>query len=203
MFVRVRPESADLINRFPVDCGQLRFVNPPEANGINGEARRFDYYLNAAAILLTLGRDADALELAGFAASTTQENAALHYVKGVAHWRLGDANRAEQELRKAADQNSLDASSALARFYDSRRQYADEVAVLEHAANVSLTPYTFYLKLGYAEIAQGRSDEALAAFDKAEASSPYVGEAYDSYGYGAAFRQQISEGRSLARQNSR
>ncbi len=201
VFVRLRPETADLINRFPVDCDSVRFENPPETNGSRGRAEQFDYYLNAAAILVSLGRHSEALAAAEHAEKLFGESAAAHYVKGVSLWRLGDTSSAEQELRKAADLQSMDASSMLARLYESKGQYANEVAVLERAASLSLTPYQFYLRLGFAQLAAGNPPQALAAFDKAEVWNPYVDDAYDAEG-GAAFRQQIAEGRSRAQRRS-
>jgi tetratricopeptide (TPR) repeat protein len=198
LFVRVRPDTLSLIGRLQLDCNTVRFDAPPAATGSRGRAEQFDYYLNAANILMMLDRDRDALEAAERAGHIFQNNPSLHFLKGISLWKTGRVNEAEQELRQAVDLGSLDASISLAEIYRLQGRYADQVSNLEHAADLSVMPESIYLKLGYAQLAIGRPDKALSSFDNAEKASPFVGEAYT---YGAGFRQSLAEGRAEARRN--
>jgi hypothetical protein len=196
VFVRVRPDTMNLISRLQLDCSTVRFDAPPDGTGSRGRAAQFDYYLNAAVILSNLGRDHDALEATEHAGRLFQNNSGLHFVIGISLWHMGRLIEAEQELRRAVDMRSIDAALSLARFYELQGRYADQVSTLEHAADLSLTPYSIYAKLGYAQLAMGKPDKALTSFDDAEKASPFVGEAYAD---GSEFRRMLAEGRAEAR----
>jgi len=143
-----------------------------------------------------LDRDRDALEATEQAEHIFQDNAFLHYAKGVALWDLGQTDNAEKELRRADELGSEDAAVALARNYELKGRYAEQAAVLSHAAERSATPYLIYLNLGYAQLAMGLPDRALKSFDQAESTSPFVG---DAAAQGAAFRARVADGREAAR----
>jgi hypothetical protein len=196
IFVRVQPETIGLTSRSQVNCSTARFSSPPVAYGVRGKAEQFDYYLNAAAILLMLDRDRDALEATEQAEHIFQDNAFLHYAKGVALWNLGRMDNAEQELRRSVELGSEDASVALARNYQIKGLYSEEAAALSYAAERSPTPHMIYLNLGFAQLAMEKPEMALKSFDKAESASPYVGEAAHD---GVEFRARIAEGREGAR----
>jgi tetratricopeptide (TPR) repeat protein len=198
IFVRVRPDTLSLISRLQLDCETVRFDALPAAAGSRGRAEQFDYYLNAAAILMALERYRDALEEVEHAERIFQDNPFLHFAKGLSLGNTGYSNEAEQELRRAVDLGSEEASLSLAELYRLQGRYADQASTLEHAADRSTTPPLIYVELGYAQLAMGRPDKALISFDKAERANPYVGEAES---YGAKFRQRIAEGRAEARYN--
>jgi len=196
IFVRVRPETLDTISRLQVDCNTVRLEVPAVASGGRSRAEKFESQLNAAAIFLMLDRDRDALEATEQAEHIFQDNAFLHYAKGVALWDLGQTDDAEKELRRADELGSEDAAVALARNYELKGRYAEQAAVLSHAAERSATPYLIYLNLGYAQLAMGLPDRALKSFDQAESTSPFVG---DAAAQGAAFRARVADGREAAR----
>jgi tetratricopeptide (TPR) repeat protein len=197
VFVRVRPETESLIERLQVNCDTVRFDNPPAVRGIRGRAERFQYHLNAAAVLLMLARPQDALESARKAESIFEENKTLHYVKGAALLYTGQLNEGEQELRRAVELGSMDSALFLATYYQQQGRLGDQTAALERAADLSdFPPYSIYLRLGYAQLAQGRPERALASFDRAEKETPQVEETELS---GTGFWQNLETGRAAAR----
>ncbi len=200
LFVRVTPDTAGLISRLKIDCNQTKFDSLPAANGIRGRAEQFNYYLNAAAILVVLNRNVEALDALGRAGRIFSENAFLHYAKGTALRSIGDWPEAEVELRTSIKLDSDDAPYALARLYDQQGRYAEEAAVLSRAAERSSQPHWLYVKLGYAQLALGLPRLALHSFDEAEKASPYENEATE---LGASFQAQIAEGRRRARQSAK
>jgi tetratricopeptide (TPR) repeat protein len=147
---------------------------------------------------MELGRYNDALDAEQHAENIFQNNLTLHHVKGILLLNLGRGSEAEQEFRRAVDLGSVDASLSLAEFYRSQGRYADQVAALEHAVDISMSPASIYLKLGYAQLAMGRPEKALNSFDDAEKTSPFVGEAGAA---GAVFFQSLAAGRAEARRN--
>ena len=198
LFVRVTPDTAGLTRRLQIDCTQTKFDTPPTSHGYRGRAERFNYYLNAAAILVVLNRNAEALDALAHAERIFSENAFLHYAKGTALQSIGDWPEAEQELRTSIKLESEDAPYPLARLYEEQGRYAEEVALLSRAAERSSQPYLLYAKLGYAQLALGLPRLALHSFDKAEKARPY---GYEATERGASFQAQIAEGRRRARQD--
>lgn len=198
LFVRVTPETSGLIRRLQIDCNKTKFDSPPASDGDRGRAERFDYYLNAAAILVVLNRNVEALDELEQAGCIFSENAFLHYAKGTALQSIGHWPEAELELRASIKLGSYDAPYALARLYDQQGRYADEAVVLSRAAERSSQPHWLYLRLGYAQLALGQPRLALHSFDQAEKASPFGNEVTD---LGASFQAQITEGRRRARQD--
>jgi len=198
VFVRVTPNTAGLIRRLQIDCDKTKFDSPPPSNGNRGSAERFNYYLNAAGILVVLNRNAEALEALAQAERIFSENAFLHYAKGTAFQSTGHWPEAELELRTSIKLDSEDAPIALARLYDQQGRYVEEAAVLSRAVERSSQPHWLYVKLGYAQLALGLPLLALHSFDLAEKASPFGNEATE---LGASFQAQIAEGRRRARRD--
>jgi tetratricopeptide (TPR) repeat protein len=199
VFLRVTPDTAELVRRLQIDCRKVRFDGPP-ASAKSGRAQQFRYLINAAAILIVLDRNTEALQLVERAERIFSDNAFLHYAKGVALDNLGRSTDAERELRFAIDVGSDDAALALARHYEEEGRYAEEVDILSRTAERATLPYLLYLRLAYAQLYSGHPDLALASFDKAERESPFAG---DAYSLGTDFRAQIAEGRQRALLESR
>jgi len=196
VFLRVAPETADLVGRFGIDCRTVRFADPPAAAS---GPDQFRHLLNVGTILIVLDRNEEALQHLEKAERIFAENAFLHYAKGIALGNLGFAKDSEQELALSVKLGSTDdAPPALARIYDREGRYAEEEEVLERAAEQSTTPHWFYLMLGNVELKLKRPDLALASFEKAEQTSPFRGEAYS---LGSEFRKQIADGKAQAIKN--
>ncbi len=196
IFVRVKPETAALLSRLQIDCNNIRFDHPPEITGNGRRAEAFHYYLNAAYILLALGKPAEAMDSLDRAGRIFTDNAFLHFARGFALQNLGRWTEAEPELNTAIEFGSENATGALALQYEQLGRYADEARILYRAAERSDRPHWLYLRLGYAQLALGQPQEALISFDRADKESPFVG---DAAVLGEAFREQIAEGRRRAR----
>lgn len=197
VFVRVRPETASLVERLQVDCKSVKFTTPPAANGMRGRAEQFNYYRNAAAILIVLGRNEEALHELELAGGIFDESGSLHYLKGLALLYTGSAAEAEQELRTSLRIEPFDQSSlALAGLYKQQGRYSEAVAVLRKATEYSIHPYRLYLDLGVAELYAEEPEQALASFDLAEKQSPFVGVGAE---FGRDFLGRVAAGREEAR----
>ncbi len=197
VFVRARPETAGLLSRLQIDCNDLRLDHPPAVTSNRGRAQAFHYHLNAAYILLALGKPAEALQSLNSAGSIFSESAFLHFAKGLALQSVGRWDDAERELYTAHELGSDNAALALAVHYQQLGRYADEARILSRAAERSDRPHLLYLRLGYVQLEMGQPHEALLSFDQAEKESPFVGEAA---ALGEDFRAQLAEGRRRARE---
>jgi tetratricopeptide (TPR) repeat protein len=199
VFVRVRTDTADLVRRLQFDCDTVRFDSPPVSRGLRGRAERFQYYLNAASILIMLDRTRDAMEALERAEGIFSDNPFLHYAKGVVLQNLGHLDQAEQELLISVELGSDDASLALARYYHQQRRYVDETRILAHAVETSTSPALLYVDLGYAQLAMGMPDKALISFDQAERESPFD----EATAGGADFQERVAQGRAEAHRSLR
>ena len=195
IFVRVKPETSELQRRLQIDCGSVRFDNPPAATGLRGRADAFRYSVNAAYILLALERPSEALDAAERAARIFSGSASAHFIRGFALENLGRWQEAEAELGTASELGSEDAALALSAQYEQHGRYQEEERVLKRAAEKSDRPYFFYMRLGYAQLRLHDPQQALISFGRAEDESPFVGEAAT---LGDAFRAQLENGRQQA-----
>jgi len=197
IFMRVKPETTALLGRLQIDCNNIHFNHPPEITCNRGRSEAFHYYLNSAYILLALGKPSEALDSLDRAGSIFSDSAFLHFARGFALQNLGRWAEAERELYTSSEFGSENAALALAGQYEQLGRYGDEARILYHAAERSDRPHWLYLRLGFAQLAQGQPQEALISFDHAAKESPFVG---DAAILGEAFRAQLAEGRRRARQ---
>lgn len=198
VFVRVKAETKELVQRLQIDCGSVEFRDPPEGAS---DAERFRYLLNVGTILVVLDRNENALQRLEGAERIFADNAFEHYAKGIALGNVGSAKESARELLRSIELGSTDdAPAALARIYDEDGRYQDEAEILRNAADLSNRPHWLYLMLGNVELKLGSGDLALAAFENAERESPFMGEAYEM---GTEFRAQVAAGRERAMKMSR
>jgi len=197
VFLRVAPETTDLLGRLQIDCKTVQFAHPPATASA---PEQFRYLLNVGTILVVLDRNAEAMERLEKAESIFTENAFLHYAKGIALGNMGFVKDSERELLTSVKLRSTDdAPPALARMYDQDGRYAEEAQILKSAADRSNRPHWLYLLLGNVDLKLGRAGLALAAFHNAEQTSPFQGEAYS---LGTEFRSQIAAGKQRAMEMS-
>jgi tetratricopeptide (TPR) repeat protein len=194
VFLRVVPETANLINQLQIDCKTVQFEDPPATFR---KAEQFRYLLNVAALLIVFDRNTEALHRLDQAERIFSENPFFHYAKGIALGNLGFPADSERELHASIELGFTDdAPVALARLYDGQGRYAEEAQVLGRAAEQSAsTAHVLYLMLGNVQLTLGRADLAFTSFNEAEKESPFIG---DAYPLGAEFRAQIAEGRQRA-----
>ncbi len=193
VFVRVSPETTDLVHRLEIDCRTVQFADPPATAS---RAAQFRYLLNVGTIFIILDRNDEAMQRLEKAEQIFAENAFLHYAKGIALGNMGFAKDSERELLTSIKLGSIDdAPAALARMYEQDGRYAEEAEVLKSAADQSNRSHWLYLMLGNVEVRLGRADLALKSFQKAERECPFRGEAYL---LGEEFRSQIAAGKQRA-----
>lgn len=195
IFVRVRPETADLISRLQIDCDRIAF-DGPITTGLQSKSYQFNYYLNTSAILVTLGRDSEALHNLNLAEAISSENGYLHYVKGVLLLRSGETDGGERELRRSLQLSPSDVTAlAMVALYRRQGKNAEAIDVLRHQAEVSPQPYELYFEIGSIQLEMQRPEDALRSFDLAAKDNAFLGEAED---LGRGFNAQLAAERARA-----
>jgi len=196
IFVRQRPENEDWIRRLAVDCATVPFSPPaaiPAGPSSRAAAELYHFHMNTASIAYVLGRDRDAAGALDRAERIFYDDSNLHLLKA----QLFQANNRTAEAKVAylasLQLRATDAAwHALGRLYIAERNYAEAARCLEEAARISQQPYDRWVTLGQLYAALNRQHDALAAFARAEAASPYRG---DSETLGPEFYARIAEGR--------
>jgi tetratricopeptide (TPR) repeat protein len=198
IFLRNRPEYSVLLSRLTLDCDRFRLSLPPAAIGDSWRARaeRFNFLMNSASTYYILSRDAEAFAALDEAASLSPDNSNLNLVKAQllqANHRLTDA---EQEYRQAIHlRPSDDAWFALATLYATQKRYSEAEPCLKQSISYSQIPYERLRSLGLLYVAMNQPQQALQAFDQAEAASPFHN---DSSELARNFRQRLEEARAKA-----
>ncbi|MGC2111240.1 MAG: tetratricopeptide repeat protein [Candidatus Korobacteraceae bacterium] len=169
VFVRRRPETEELIQRFPLSCATAPLPSP--APGVS-RADAFNTWANSAAVLDALGRKAEALAATDKGLAIFPDSAFLHWLRAnllSAEGRFGDA---EQEYRAAIAVSPSDATwGSLAEFYRKRGRTAEAIDAEQHAARYSATPWLRWMNVGNLYLGNGQAEDAVAAFDKASSSA--------------------------------
>jgi tetratricopeptide (TPR) repeat protein len=203
IFVRRTPQTAALIDRLQIDCDKVSFAPPIDLNAAafsrktsRDKADLFNSWANAAGILYSLGRYPEALAYLDRAQAIFSDNAHLHLTRALALEHTGHPAEAEEEFRASTrieprDETWLD----LGLFYLTQKRYADAVEVFRQSAEHSSRPHDMWMLLGQAYLQINQPEQALVAFDKAVASSPFrdAGESL-----GAGFNSLIATGRARA-----
>jgi tetratricopeptide (TPR) repeat protein len=177
-----------------MDCAAVQFDSPPAAIGVRGKADRFNYYLNAAAILVVLGRNAEAQQQLDLAENIFAESSDLHFVKGFELLNSGAVTDAEQQFRQSlAIEPSDETSRALALAYRRQGDFLNASNVLTQAVELSSQPFALYLDLGFVQLDLGLPQQALTSFDQARKQSPFAGED-ESGALGTQLNARLAEG---------
>jgi tetratricopeptide (TPR) repeat protein len=199
IFVRRTPQTNLLIARLQIDCGKVSFAPltylGPHAS-MRTRAEQFNSWANAAGILYSLGRYAEALAYLDHAQTIFADNANLHRTRALVLEHTGHAAEAEAEFRTSLRLEPSDESwFDLGLFYMTQKRYADAAEVFRQSAESSSRPHDMWMLLGQAELQMNQPQAALEVFDKAEASSPFRdgGESL-----GASFNSLIATGRAKA-----
>ena len=171
VFLRRRPETEKLIQRFQLNCSTAPLPAVPLA-GSGSDA--FNQWANAASVLHALGRDTEALAAANKALAIFPDSGYVYFLRGHILQEAGDLAGAERDYLWSTkmEPNLVAPWSALAGFYQERGRLPEAIDAWEHAAGVSRWPWDPLVSLGWAELRAGRAKEALAAFDAAANSLP-------------------------------
>jgi tetratricopeptide (TPR) repeat protein len=197
VFVRNRPENAEIIHRLQIDCAKVRF-EPPAAlladTSFRGRADLFNFYAHAGSALYKLSRKSEAEAALDRALGIFPDEPYLHHTRA----QLYEANRqmgdAEREYQTSARLGPTEANwYSLGMLYFSEHRYTEAARAMQQAAESSVRPSEYYSILGNLYLAMKQPQEALKAFDAADAKSHY--EPPD-----ARFKieTQVTEGRAVA-----
>ncbi len=198
LFVRNRPEYADLLARLTIRCESVHLVSPPAAIGNSWRARaeRFNFLMNSASIYYLLSRDAEAFSALHEAAQLFPGESNLHLVTAQLLQSNNRPAEAEQEYLRAIRALPGDAAwFALARLYNSEHHYSEAARCIKEAIAYSQVPYDRFRSLGHVYLSMNQPQDALDAFDQAERASPYRN---DTTNLAKNFNAQLAEDRSRA-----
>jgi Flp pilus assembly protein TadD len=164
VFVRRSPRTEALIARLQVDCATVPLPHRPG----------FDEYANGATVLHALGRNPEALTVAGKALQIHPDSGYLYFLRGHIYEDLGNAQNAGQDFVRATrlEPDLVAPWSALAAYDQARGRLTESIEAWEHAAGVSRWPWIPLQSLGYAYLQARRPQEALDAFNDAASSLP-------------------------------
>lgn len=170
VFVRRLPATEALIERNPVDC----YTTPVPSNAASADrADDFNRWANAAAVLLTLNRNQEAVNASSRALQEFSDSASLWYVRGKALLLMNNPNEAEKALlQSAALDTSVAAWAELANLYRTQRRLPAAIDALERLSGISPDPPSVLVVLGYTYLDASNPQKAIGAFDRAEKSLP-------------------------------
>lgn len=198
IFVRRTPQTASLIDRLQIDCNKVSFAlaDARESATSRGKAELFNSSANAAGVLYSLGRYPEALAYLDQAQSIFTDDANLHLTRALVLEHTGHSAEAEAEFRTSIKLEPNEESwFDLGLFYMTQKRYADAVELFRRSAESSSRPHDMWMLLGQAYLQLNQPQPALAAFDKAEASSPFRDEGES---LGAGFNSLVATGRAKA-----
>ncbi|HSC46219.1 MAG TPA: tetratricopeptide repeat protein [Candidatus Acidoferrum sp.] len=198
IFLRDRPEYAAQLARLALNCDRLHLPLPPSAIGDSGRARaeRFNFLMNSASMYYLLSRDAEAGSSLDEAASLFPNNANLHLVKAQLLQAANRTGEAEQEFRHALRLHPGDeAWFALATLYAGQHRYPEAEQCLKQSISYSQIPYERLRSLGLLYVAMNQPQQALAAFDRAAAASPFRNNSSD---VAHDFNRRLADARAKA-----
>jgi tetratricopeptide (TPR) repeat protein len=192
VFLRNVPQNRPWIDRLQIDCDSLPLARPGEASRV----RLYDFYSNSGALLLTLRRGPESEAALRQASQIFPADPNSHILLAGLYRLEGKLPAAEQELLTALSLNeSSGALFSLGDLYAMEGRNTEAVQAVRRAAESSAQPLDMYMYLARLQLRDRRPEQALAALDGAEQSSPFRkgGESLAPELYA-----QIAEGRSEA-----
>jgi tetratricopeptide (TPR) repeat protein len=193
VFVRRKPETENLIQRFPVDCATATLPAPPLDYSASGS---FNQSANAASLLAVLGRSSEALSATDSALLLFPDSPFVHWLRGNIFYSMNRRSEAEEEYLEAISlEPSEVAWSALANLYQREGRIPQTIHAWQQASRLSSRPDLAQLKLAqfYLHIQQPKL--TLQALDQALRSAP--ADALAATGE-SALRFNVAQGRAAA-----
>lgn len=193
VFVRRRPETEDLIRRFPVDCATAPL---PAGSPSSARFEAFNQWANAASVLAALDRKPEAITATANAISLFPDSAIVHMVRADALYGMSRAPEAEREYLAAVALHPSEFTwSSLADYYRKQDRGPEAVAALKVAVQLQPRPEVTLVQLGYFYLQLKRPDAALDAFAQAVGgASPEI---TGATGRGS-FSYNVATGRAMA-----
>jgi tetratricopeptide (TPR) repeat protein len=170
VFLRNTPQNRPWIDRLQIDCRRQQLTAPAAAS----RPALYDFYLNSGALFFELHRDQESEESLRRASALYPEDPNVHLLLASLFQRQQRYSEAEREYRAsiALNENS-GALYSLGCLYANESRNVEAVEAIERAAKESTEPLDMYMTLGKLQIALNHPEQALAAFAKAEKSSPF------------------------------
>ncbi|MGA3055294.1 MAG: hypothetical protein ABSD63_13880 [Candidatus Korobacteraceae bacterium] len=193
VFVRRKPETESLIQRFPVDCATATLPVPPLDNSAAGS---FNQWANAASLLAALDRTSEALLATDSALQAFPDSPFVHWLRGHLLYAMGNPSEAEQEYLAAISLEPSEVTwTALANLYQREGRIPETIHAWQQAGKLSSRPDLAQIKLAqfYLHIQQPKL--TLQALDKAVHSAP--ADAVAATGEGC-LRFNVAQGRAAA-----
>ena len=172
VFVRRKPETENLIRRFPVDCSTAPL--PAEAV-MQSRGGDFNQWANAAGVLAALGRNPEALAAAEKARLIAPDNSYVPWIRGNIYTGVDSYSQAEREYLKAI---SLEPNESLFWFslailYKHEEKILEAIQAQQRAIKLSSAPEPHELiKLAGLYLETEQPKAALKMFDKAMQHAP-------------------------------
>lgn len=190
VFVRRTPATEPLIQRLQVNCATVLLPGPSENAG---RASRFNQWANALAVLSALGRNNEALAAANNALAIYPESAIVRFMRGNLLAAMGYVPQAEQDYLISVSAEPTDVTwMQLARLYRSQGQAGKAIDALNHAVEVSKTPYNALIELASLYMGARRPADALRILDEAERQAP------PAMGVRNLYLANVAEGKAAA-----
>ncbi len=191
VFVRVRPETQDLIQRSQVDCAMARLPQSPSAS-------TFQQWADAAGVLAALGRNREALGAVENARAIFPDNPFIPWLRGNVFELMDRHHDAEREYRAALKLEPGESAFwfALATCYKHQGRISETIDAQRQAIDLSYNAQPHELvKLAQLYLDTKQPKQALQTFDEAVRTAP--ADIVEKKGMGS-FRYQIALGRAAA-----
>lgn len=199
VFVRNTAENAGWVQKYPLNCAEVRLPAPELAEGDSWRARaeRFNFLLNSAGFYFLLSRDAEAAGALEQAEALFPEDAGLHLLKAQLLQANGKTAEAEAEYRRVlATKPGDEAWFALATLYNGEKRYEEAERCVRESIGYSQVAYERVRSLGLVHISMGKAQEALGDFARAEAESPFRGDTSSEEGRNFNGRMAMARARA-------
>jgi len=173
VFVRNRPENAQVLDRLQIDCAKVGFEPPATLiadTSFRGRAELFHFYADAGTILYRLSRTLEAEAALDRALEIFPDEPNLLHTRGRLYEVKGKFGDAEREYQMSARLGPTDGNwASLGMLYFKEQRYPEATRAMLRAADSSPRPSEYYYHLGRMYLAMKRPQEALDAFKAAEA----------------------------------
>ena len=169
VFVRRDDKRAFLLP--PVDCATTPI---PAVQPTGTDRNAFDHWVNASAVLRSLGRNSEARAGNEKALAMFPTSAYARWNQAVLFAQMGNFPAAEEQYRLAAayDPSSPLIWADLGYLYEDEHRLPEAVEAWEHAARLTPPSWRALLPLGYVYLEAHRPEDARAAFDELSRSLP-------------------------------
>lgn len=168
VFVRRREQTIGLPT---VDCESVPL---PAVQPAGSSRSAFDHWVNASAVLRSLGRNSEAMAANQKALAMFPASAYARWNQAVLFAQMGNFSAAEEQYRLAAqdDPTSPLVWSSLAKLYQHEGKMPEAIATWEKTSKLEPLAWKALLPLGYLYLETHRPEDAQATFDELRADLP-------------------------------